>query len=196
MFIELAEHLRCPEGHSPDPYLVLVPDEMVGRSVVRGAVACPTCRRAYAIANAVVVFGERRGRAAPAAAVPDADVVQALLGLGGPGGYVVLVGSAATLALGLAQRMGGVHFVAVNPSEGVEPSPLLTVVHHPAMIPLKTVARGMVLGAEYGTPSWLSEAARVLLRGRRLVALRERGAERPDVRQLAVGKGMWVGEKM
>lgn len=195
MFIELAEFLRCPEGHEPDPYLVLVRDEMVGRHVVQGSVACPTCRREYPIADGAAEFGGARPVPPTVVELPDAEVIQALLGLGGPGGYVVLVGSAAALATGLAERMGGIHFVGVNPAADLEPAPVLSVLRHPSVLPLKTsMARGVVVGGELGG-AWLAESERVLLRGLRLVVLREQVTDAPGVSELAVGKGMWVGEK-
>jgi len=50
------------------------------------------------------------------------------------------------------------------------------------------------VGAEYATTAWLLEAARVLLRGRRLVVLDE--VSMPvGVGTLAIGDGMTVGDK-
>src|SRR2546422_4129601 len=40
----------------------------------------------------------------------DVQTLQALLDLSGPGGYVLLLGSAAQHAVGLAGLMGGIHF--------------------------------------------------------------------------------------
>lgn len=194
MFIELAELLHCPEHHDPDPYLVLVRDEMVGRHVTAGCVACPTCHREYPITEGMVRFGS----AGPPlrAAVPDADVLQALLGLGGPGGNVVMVGSAVSLVAGLAERMAGIHFVGVNPPADVEPAPVLSRLVHPSRLPLKpSMARGVVVGAEHCTAPWLAEGARVLLKGLRLVALDESIPNVTGLTEMAVGKGMWVGEK-
>ena len=62
------------------------------------------------------------------------------------------------------------------------------------MIPLRnSVARGVVVGGEYTTAAWLSDAARVLLRGRRLVGLDD--APMPEgVDTLVTGGGVTVGE--
>ncbi len=200
MFIELTEYLRCPEFHE-ETYLVLVPETMVGRDVLRGTLGCPVCRRQYVIVKGVVEFGGDGWRdsvpepAARDVTLPDPHAVQALLGLGSPGGYLVLVGSATRLVEQLAELIGGVHFVGVNPPPDVEASHMLSPLRSDRMIPMRTgVTRGAVLGTEHVHPPWLAEGVRVLLRGQRLVMLCEwdyvSGTER-----LAVGEGLWVGTK-
>lgn len=192
MFIELAEHLACPAGHDEQAHCLLIPDEVVDRMVVRGTVACPICRTEFAIAGGIVRFGEPSFPEAPGA-VPSADIVQALLDLSGPGGYVVLLGSAAVLAEGLVSLQPGVHMVTVNDPQA-ESAKDSSRLYAEAMIPLRNgVARGVVVGAEYTTAPWLSDAARVLRRGRRLVALDD--APMPDgVDTLVTGAGVTVGE--
>lgn len=201
MFIELSEFLRCPEPHG-ETFCVVAPDEMVGRMVTRGVVGCPTCRREYRIADGVVEFGlaeaagAGEGEQGRAGGMPDPDVVQALLGLGGPGGFVVLVGTVARLADALAERLGGVHFVGINPPPGVSVSPALSLLVHPERIPLRSaMARGVVLGAECATPSWIAEGTRVLLQGLRLVVVAEQ-VTAPGLERMAVGRGLWVGQKV
>lgn len=196
MHIELTEFLRCPERHEPELPCVLVPETMAGRDVVAGVVACPVCRRAYAIRDSVVVFGPDDGGVPPAGDTAlDPDVVRALLGLSGPGGHVVLIGSAVALAAELSAAMGGIHFVGVNAPRGVAPSATLSLVRHPERLPLTDgMARGVVMGAETCHAPWLEEAVRVLLRGLRLVA------ESPSVtvsgvEPMATGRGLWVGRK-
>src|SRR6059058_1456811 len=153
--------LRCPETHE-EAFLVMSTGEMVGRMVRSGILGCPICRREYAIVRGVVNFsgpgtGEglppRQKYAVAAGAPPrspDAQTLQALLDLSGPGGYVVLVGSE---------------------------------------------ARRLVVGADWAGDPWLGEAQRVLLRGRRLVIEAERVKPPSGVTQLAIGEGLWVGEK-
>ncbi len=198
MFIELAEFVRCPGGHGEQGYCVVVPDQMSGRRVVRGSIGCPACGREYPIVNGVACFGtpddRRVVQEAPDAAAPaDPSEVHAVLALAGPGGYLVLLGSAARHAAPLAELIEGVHFVGVNPPSDVEPGGALSLVTAPDRIPLKSsMARGCVVGAEFAHDPWLAEAARLLLRGLRLVVLREDVAP-AGVEQLAVGRGMWVG---
>jgi len=199
MFIELAEFLRCPLRHEPRTYAVLVPARMVGRDVVTGVIACPVCRREYPIVDGVADLRD------PGASVPDppgapgplppAATVQALLGLGGPGGYVVLVGSAGTLAPALEPLLEGVHLVLVDAPDDVPRSPGMSALRGGERLPLQSaMARGVVIGAERARAPWLAEGARLLLRGLRLVVLAER-VEVPGVGRLASGGDMWVGQR-
>lgn len=194
MFIEISEFLRCPQPHE-DSFCVVVPHEMTGRMILRGVVGCPVCKREYPITDGEVRFGETAGAAEAAEAAGMADVIWALLGLTGPGGLVVLVGSATRLAGALAARMGGVHFVGLNASAGIEISPELSLLRHPDRIPWRhAVARGVVLGAETAAAPWIGEGVRVLLNGQRLVAVAETMAA-PGLVRLAAGRGLWVGQK-
>ncbi len=204
MHIELTEMLRCPEPHREE-FLVLSTGEMSGRMVRAGVVGCPVCQREYKIADGIVNFsGRGMGDAGWVEAAPhppspiphsDAQTLQALLDLSGPGGYVVLLGSAAHYAVGLAALMGGVHFIGVNPPAGVEELPVLSLLVCESKIPLRdAMARGVVVGSESSDATWLVESRRVLLPGRRLVV--ENEAARPDgITQLATGQGLFVGEK-
>jgi len=204
--IELTELLRCPEPHG-EAFLVMSTGEMLGRMVRSGILGCPICRREFPIVKGVVEFSGSGTREAgnvgsptiPGSRVPlpvDAETLQALLDLSGPGGYVVLVGSASRHAEGLAALMGGIHFVGVNPPADVEELPILSVLQCNTLIPLRpSVARSVVVGGDAAQPPWLAEAQRVLLRGRRLV-IEHSGATPPEgVKRLAVGEGLWVGEK-
>ncbi|NIN51158.1 MAG: hypothetical protein GTN62_13785 [Gemmatimonadales bacterium] len=202
MFIELAEFLRCPHCNDDKQPCVLVPEEMVGRRVAQGSIGCPVCKNVYPIRDGVALLDLQvsdpplpaSGRAEPVAP-PGPSVVQALLGLASPGGYVVLVGEAARVARGLARLLDGVHFVGINAPPDVEPSPVLSLLRGWEAIPLtSSMARGVVLDHEHGRAPWLSEAARLVLRGLRVVVFGE-GATVPGVEQLASGGGLWVGQK-
>jgi hypothetical protein len=118
-----------------------------------------------------------------------------LIGLTGPGGYAVFVGSAARLATDLATVIGGVHFVGINAPRDVEPSSALSLIRTLDGIPLRSaMARAVVLGEEYAVGIWLAESVRVLLGGLRLVVLKM-GTNVEGVEELAVGDGVWVGRK-
>ena len=202
--------LRCPEPHEEN-VLVMSTGEMRGRMVRSGILGCPVCHREYPIVKGVVHFsgGEGtplrdkntqslRGVPSPPSSLPalavDAQTLQALLDLSGPGGYVVLLGSAARHAVGLAGLMGGIHFVGVNAPPEVEELPMLSLLACDTMVPLRhAMARGVVVGPEPG--AWLAEAARILLRGRRLVVEWEDAAAPPGVTRLAVGQGLFVGQR-
>ncbi len=206
MHIELTEMLRCPEAHREE-FLVLSTGEMSGRMVRAGVVGCPVCQREYEIVDGIVHFSGHGKRETghvddatfPVSRIPfpgaDAQTLQALLDLSGPGGYVVLLGSAARYAVGLAALMGGIHFIGLNAPADVEELPVLTLLVCGTKIPLRdAMARGVVVGSESSGALWLAEARRVLLPGRRLVV--ENETARPDgITQLATGQGLFVGEK-
>src|SRR5207245_10307831 len=159
--------LRCPEPHD-EGFLVMSTGEMRGRMVRSGVVGCPVCGREFAILKGVVQFSGSREQAGPGTAaedpaprspLPAAETLQALLDLSGPGGYVVLLGSAARHAVGLAGLMGGIHFVGVNAPPEVEELPVLSLLACDTMVPLRhAMARGGVVGPEPG--AWLAGAAR------------------------------------
>ena len=201
MFIELMDFLRCPLRHEGKTYCVLVPQTLDGRDVIAGIVACPECRREFPIVGGTADLRHPDDAAAmpdAAGGEPRATVasVHALLSLEGPGGYVVLVGSAARMAAELSPLLDGVHFVLVNAPEDLPRSPTASVLLGGRQLPLRSaMARGVVIGSEHARGPWLSEGARVLLRGLRLVALAE-DVDTPGVEPLASGQGMFVGRRV
>ncbi len=195
MFIELSEYLRCLSEHE-DTYLVLATATMRGRDVLAGVLGCPVCRREYQIVLGDAMMGEPPPAPAPPddPDVPAGDALQAMLDLGSPGGYVVCIGSAASYAQALARALQGVQFIAINPPDGIRSGATTSVVRSPE-VPLKSaMARGVVVGKECGA-SWLAEAARVVLPGRRVVVLREDVEPPAGVTTLVSGMGAWVGER-
>src|SRR5256884_8491697 len=125
--------LRCPETHE-EAFLVMSTGEMVGRMVRSGILGCPVCRKEYPIVKGIVNFSGGEGtplrdkntqslRGVPSP--PDPPTLQALLDPSGPGGYVVLVGSAARHAVGLAGVVGGGPLIRVNAPGEVGELPLL-----------------------------------------------------------------------
>ena len=196
MFIELAEFLRCPRDPG-EAHCVVVSQETVGRTVIRGTIGCPTTKREYPITDGIADFtaGETAGLPRRPGELPtDAATAHALLGVNTPGGYVVLLGSAARLAPGLAELLGGVHFVGLNVPDGVEPSPVLSLLRGPHPLPLRTsMGRGVIVGAEFAREPWLTDAARIVLKGLRVVVLSQKPV--PHVNAVASGQGVWVGEK-
>jgi uncharacterized protein YbaR (Trm112 family) len=191
MFIELTDHLRCPEEHE-ESFLVLLPDEMAGRSVRAGELGCPVCGRTFVIRDGIVDLGEAPESAAAQRRL-DAEGLTALAGLHGPGGYFALVGSLGSLAQGMLQVTPGVSLIAINPPPDVVDAPGVSVIRA-ARIPLKTRSmRGIALGRPYADdPHWVNEAARVVLPGLRIVG---EGADPPadTIELMASAEGVWVG---
>jgi len=197
--IELTEMLRCPEPHE-EGFLVLSTGEMLGRMVRSGILGCPKCGREYPIVRGVAHFSGPSvapSGTAPRSPLPvDTETLQALLDLSGPGGYVVLLGVAARHAVGLAGLMGGIHFVGVSAPDDMEELAVLSLLACETMIPLRqTVARAVVVGSDRVGAEWLVEARRVLLPGRRLVIESEQVAAPVGLTRLALGHGLFVGER-
>lgn len=190
MFIELTDHLRCPADHG-EQFLVLLPDRLEDRLVLAGTLACPVCAQTYPVAGGIAEFGGAPPPGERASAL-DAEALVALLGLDGPGGYVVTVGSPATGWPDLAHRLGGVHVAAVNPDARLASSRAASVLRA-GRIPLKARSvRGVVLGAEVAaSPHWLAEAARVALPGRHVVGEGPPPAH-PALAVVASAPGAWV----
>jgi uncharacterized protein YbaR (Trm112 family) len=191
MFIELTDHLRCPADHA-ESYLVLLPDEMRDRSVRAGRLGCPACGRTYTLSDGVLDLGGGEVTM-PDATLLTAEALTALVGLSGPGGYLVLVGRPAADWREVAQLNRGVGLVAVNPPPEVVDEPGISVLRS-AVLPLKSRSmRGAVLGSPFGgDPAWVSEAARVVLPGLRVAG----EGPVPDSRTLelmAAAGGAWVG---
>jgi hypothetical protein len=173
---------------------------MLGRMVRSGVLGCPKCGREYRIVKGVAQFSGDIPAAPPLASrLPppaDAQTLQALLDLSGPGGYVLLLGCAAQHAVGLAGLMAGIHFVGVNAPDEIEELPVLSLLACETMIPLRqTVARAVVVGSDRVGADWLAEARRVLLPGRRLVIESEQVAAPSGLTRLALGHGLFVGER-
>jgi len=197
MFIELTDHLRCPQDHE-ESFLVLVPDEMRGRQVLRGRLGCPVCQAEFPIVDGIAEFGGERGARPPQPVPgggPDPAAILAFLGIEGPGGYVALLGDAARFAGPLMDLLPGVHFVAVNPPGDSAPSERLSILRA-ARLPLKRRAlRGVVVGRpEAEDPAWCREAFEALLPGLRAAGT---GAV-PDAvgfELLGQAGGWWVGRR-
>lgn len=191
MFIELTDHLRCPAGHE-EAYLVLLPSALEGRQVLGGVLGCPVCHAEYPVTDGEVSFG-------PAINARPADLpveaAHAFLGLAGPGGYVLLVGGAAALAAGLAERLPGVRLVLVNPPDPVGAVDTASVLRAPHL-PVKTGSmRGAVISADHAADrSWLEATIGAVLPGLRVVGEGPVPAL-PGLEISAEGGGWWVGRR-
>ena len=193
MFIELTDHLRCPADHD-ESFLVLLPDKMEDRSVRTGHLGCPVCGRTFQLEDGVLHTGGEPP-ADGGNSTLDADALSTLVGVHGPGGYMVLVGPPASRWEELSQLNPGVALVAVNPAESLKDQAGVSVLRGDRL-PLKTGSmRGVVLGRPFaGDPRWVAEAARVVLPGLRVVG--EGKDPSPDLIDLmASAEGVWVGTR-
>src|SRR4051812_30838505 len=191
MFIELTDHLRCPEDHE-ESFLVLLPDKLDGRSVITGQLGCPVCGRTYSVRDGILELGGE-----PAGLTGEtrltADALTALAGLSGPGGYFALVGPLGSLATEFHESNPGVALVAINPPADVVDAPAISVIRA-ARISLKSRSmRGVALGKPLADdPFWTGEASRVVLPGLRIVG---EGTDPPNdaIELMASADGVWVG---
>jgi len=174
--------------------MVLLPDLVVRRSVLSGELGCPICHRTLHIRNGILDVGDGPAVDGTEPTLDGASVA-ALTGLGGPGGYLVLVGPIAGRWREVEGVLNGVSMLAVNgpPALGAERG--LSVLRS-ARLPLKSASmRGVVLsGASGRNDSWVREAARVLLPGLRVVG---EGPE-PDpglLDVIAAADGWWVATR-
>lgn len=197
MFIELTDHLRCPADHE-ESYLVLLPSAMNGREVVSGELGCPVCGRVFRVSDGIAdlrIAAPVAGEHSAGHSALDADGLHALLGLSGPGGYLVLVGSPGGLWQELLERTPGVAPVVISPPSGLASEYPVSLVEA-ERIPLKTRSmRGVALGAGFGdNAGWVAEAARVILPGLRVVG-EGPPPEVPELDLLASTEGVWVAAR-
>ncbi len=190
MFIEVADLLKCPEAHDFQP-CILVPDSLEDRVVVSGVIGCPVCRREFPVKGGRAVFGDGPRPESP---LPEgSEVLQALLGLMSPGGFIAIVGSAVSLWRDIA--IPDVHVIGVNAPASVSEEVGLSLVDTAGEIPLNASSvRGVVLSPAQVSDQWLAEASRIVLRGQRVVAITERVAPN-QLEEVVSGHGLWVGKK-
>jgi hypothetical protein len=194
LFIELTDHLRCPNDHD-ESFLVLLPDVMEGRTVRTGHLGCPVCGRTFELKDAVFDTGDAPAPGNESRSALDAEAITALVGLSGPGGYLTLVGGAGALWSEVAELNPGVALVAVNPPNQVTDGPGISVIRS-GRLPIKSGSmRGVVLSRPFADdPQWIREATRVVLSGLRVVG---EGTDPSEdlVELLASAEGVWVGTR-
>ena len=194
MFIELTDHLRCPADHD-EAFLVLLPERLEGRSVRTGTLGCPVCDRRFALHDGVLDTGAAPPARADGPGKLSPEALAPLVGLTGPGGYLVLVGGPAAEWRAVASLVPGVALVAVNPPPGVLDEEGISVLRGGTLALKSGSMRGVVLGTPFGAdPAWVRDAARAVLPGLRVVG--EGSDPAPDaVDLLASAGGVWVGTR-
>ncbi len=190
MFIELTDILRCPADHEQN-VLVLLPDGVVDRQVRTGQLGCMECGRVYPVREGVAEFV-----GAPATVTRSARLtgpaMAALLGLGGPGGYVAMVGGAVEGWSAFAAEAEGIHVLGVNPPPGVPGGRGVSLAQASGLPVKDRHLRGVVLGPGFASETgWVREAVRCLLPGLRVVGESETPSA-PELEVLASADGVWV----
>ena len=192
MHIELTDHLRCLSDHA-ESFLVLLPDAMDGRRVVRGTLGCPVCGNIVRVEDGIAEFGG--AEPSEGLTVLSAEAVAAFLGVSGPGGYIALVGGATAVAAGLGALLPDIALVLVNPPAGTADSAMGSVLRAGRLPLTRGSLRGVVLGRDPAEAvRWVTDAIDAALPGLRVVV--EGGAPPPEgVELLAAAEGCWVGKK-
>lgn len=205
MFVELIDHLRCPEPHE-ESWLVVHAEETRDRHIVRGRLACPICGRRFFVEGGTVDFSAAPD-AAPVSPLPAPRALPrddewplrlaAFLGLGDGGGAVGLFGDWGRYAEALGDVVERVEPLAIAPDFATHPMLSAIVPPSRATLPLATgslraIALDEVEGPDAGAQ--LTEATRVLRSGGRMLA----PARVPlplGMRELARDADWWVGER-
>jgi uncharacterized protein YbaR (Trm112 family) len=119
MFIELVDVLRCPKAHE-ETWLVLAARRVEDRDVMDGTLGCPVCEAEYPIVDGIAHFDEGSPHLTMAGLPDEEEALRlaALLDLGDPRGYAVLVGAAAVHGP-LIATMTDVQLLLVNPPADV-----------------------------------------------------------------------------
>ncbi len=168
---------------------MLLPDRMDGRRVTAGHLGCPYCGWSTSWDGGPADFGG--GRRLDGEVPFDAAAAHAMLGIDGPGGWVALVGRAASLAPQLETLLPQVGIVAINPPPPLADGGAVSIVTSGSW-PIKTHAlRGAVVGLD--ASEWLPAALVSVLPARHLV-----GEGTPPTNLggtlLATGGGVWVAQ--
>ena len=170
MHLLLTDRLSCPRC-GPEFGLILLAERMDDRRVVDGVLGCPNCRDSFPVRDG---FGDLRapprgelapgragdhGRQDPAAT----DRLAALLGVAQGPGTLLLAGSPARHATGLAARIEGVEVVALDADtvRWPEAPGVSRMAARPGIPLFSRTLRGVAVDGTLGE-RWLVEAARVV----------------------------------
>jgi uncharacterized protein YbaR (Trm112 family) len=194
MFIELVDALRCPTPHE-ESWLVASADRMEARHIVDGTLGCPVCKAGFPIRNGVVDFRRGALRELPASTAADQEQAMrlaAFLDLSDAQGFAVLLGQWGAHAP-LLRALVETPLVLVDPPEGIEGEPGISVIRCNGDLPLAAAAsRGIAI--DDGPAARVASAVRATRVKGRLVAPASVVVP-AGVRELARNDSMWVGER-
>lgn len=177
MELLLTDRLACPRC-GPEFGLILRADRMESRRVHEGVIGCPNCRDAFPVDSGFVDL--RPPPRGPVEEWPDADEhsgeelerIVALLGIPRGPGTVALIGGPARFAGEVAAAVEGLQVAAISPAAAAwkDVADVSRLVAGPALPFFSRMLRGVVLDGRLD-PALLSEAARVIGSGSRVVVL-------------------------
>lgn len=185
MHIELTDILRCPREHE-EAFVVLLPEQMNGRRVAAGVLACPICDWRTGWSDGIPDFGDAWESSGSAPIPPEAIVP--MLGLEGAGGWIALAGSASLLADELTTLLPGVGIITINPPRSRTATEAIQVLRSGAWPIKQHSLRGAILGAD--ASRWRDEALAALLSGRHLIGVGELPAGKAEV--LGHVEDVWI----
>lgn len=189
MFVELIEHLRCPDDGSS---LVATAEVTAARHIVAGLLGCPVCGREFPIEGGVARFGTPlRVVVTDGSSAETAMRLAAFLELTDARGFAILIGTWCAYADDI-RRLTETPLVLVNPPANVS-GDAAAVIQTTTVVPFAAgSARAAALDA-FSEPLANSAVDAVRSGGRVVghVALPV-----PDgVTQLVRDDRVWVGEK-
>jgi uncharacterized protein YbaR (Trm112 family) len=192
VLLALVDSLRCPVDHE-ESVLVLSADSWAGSRVASGTLGCPVCHARYAIRDGAVDFTGGAPGDFPLPAQPlesDGMRLAAQLGLGEPGGLVMLTGRYAVLA----EALGEVVDVTCIVVDTVRAPQATVRFELRDRIPLPDATlRGAAIDEPRATPPFLAEVTRCMQAGGRVVAPARSWV--PDgARLIARDEQEWVAE--
>jgi uncharacterized protein YbaR (Trm112 family) len=189
VFVELIEHLRCPNDGS---HLVATADVSAARHIVAGLLGCPTCGREFPIEGGVARFGSPlRVVVTEGSSVETATQLAAFLELTDANGFAILVGTWCAFADDV-RRITETPLVLVNPPANVT-ADAAAVIQTATVIPFAPgSARALALD-QFSTE--IAESAVATLRAGGRIVGRVPLDVPSGVTELVRDEGVWVGEK-
>ncbi len=164
MHIELIDLLRCPEPHE-ETWLVAAFNKVDGRDIIEAKLGCPVCRREYFVRNGVADFG---GTLRDDAGEEDPITTAAFLDLTSPGKTVLLAGAFGRISSDVVEMSQG-RAVSLNAVSANRDDRVLEI-RTDSRIPLASDSLdGVALDRAHSTEAFVTEAARLLRPGGRLL---------------------------
>ncbi len=193
MFVELVDHLRCPNPHA-DICLVAAAATTVGRDIVDGLLGCPICRAEYPIRNGIAHFAEReQPGGGGAGSQEEAMRLAAFLNLAEPLGFAALCGSWGRHA-SLLQSLTDVHLVLVDPPRDAAIGNGTSGLVAGDVLPLSQESLRAV-ALDFGASRSLIASAIRAVRPRGRIIAPASIAVPAGVTELARDNHIWVGER-